>query len=142
MSMIFEDLEAWKDARAVVNEVYKLTRSDPLSKDYGLKDQLQRAAVSVMTNIAEGFERAGSAEKLHFYNIARASNGEVRSLLYVVEDNFPESVDSSQILRQQNITCARKITGLISSYKRRQAFTTLTILLPLTALILVFLQLI
>lgn len=142
MSLIFEDLEAWKDARRVVNEVYKMTRTGALSKDFGLKDQIQRAAVSVMTNLAEGFERTGSQEKLHFYNIARASNGEVRSLLYVLEDNFPESEDLARNLRQENITCARKITGLISSYKRRQAFTTLTILLPLTALILVFLQLI
>lgn len=140
MSMVFEDLEAWQDARRVVNKVYKMTRTGVLSKDYGMKDQIQRAAVSVMTNLAEGFERTGSAEKLHFYNIARASNGEVRSLLYVVEDNFPESVDLARSLRMENKTCARKLTGLITSYKRRQAFTTLKILIPLAVLVLFILH--
>lgn len=119
MSMVFEDLEAWQDARRIVNLVYGLTEEEALSKDYGLKNQLQRAAVSVMTNIAEGFERTGTREKLHFYNIARTSNGEVRSLLYVVEDNFPDSAEAAVNFRNQNIKCARKITGLITSYKRR-----------------------
>lgn len=131
MSMVFEDLEAWQDARRIVNLVYGLTEEEALSKDYGLKNQLQRAAVSVMTNIAEGFERTGTREKLHFYNIARASNGEVRSLLYVVEDNFPGSAEAAVNFRNQNIKCARKITGLITSYKRRQACTTVLTLLPL-----------
>jgi four helix bundle protein len=71
----------------LVTEIYALTREASLAKDFGLRDQIQRAAVSVMTNIAEGFERTGGSEKLHFYNSARASCGEVRSLLYVVEDS-------------------------------------------------------
>lgn len=68
-SMTFEDLDAWKQARKIVSEVYKLTRQDPLSKDFGLRDQLQRAAVSVMTNIAEGFERSTAPDKLHLMPI-------------------------------------------------------------------------
>jgi four helix bundle protein len=86
--MSFEDLHAWKQARLLVRNAYELCRDTKLGKDWELKDQIQRASVSVMTNIAEGFERTGTQEKLHFYNIARASCGEVRSLLYIVEDNF------------------------------------------------------
>ncbi len=124
--MVFEDLEAWKAARQTVNLVYNLTRQNTLAKDFGLKDQLQRAAVSVMTNIAEGFERSGSQEKLHFYNIAKASSGEVRSLLYVIEDNFQDVLDQLPQIRQQNALAAAKLTGLITSYRKRQAFVTLS----------------
>ena len=70
MGMTFEDLDAWKQARIMAREVYTLCRDDKLGKDFGLRDQIQRAAVSVMTNVAEGFERTGTQEKLHFYNIA------------------------------------------------------------------------
>jgi four helix bundle protein len=86
--MKFEDLETWQEARSLVNRVYQITRDESLRKDFGLCSQVQRASVSVMSNVAEGFERAGKAEKLNFYNIARASCGEVRSLLYVIEDNY------------------------------------------------------
>ena len=69
--MKFEDLEAWQEARVAVRKIYQLTRRDGIKRDYGLCDQIQRSSVSVMTNIAEGFERIGTPEKLNFYNIAR-----------------------------------------------------------------------
>lgn len=87
-AMRFEDLDAWKRTRELVNGVYSLCRDSGVAKDFGLGDQIQRASVSVMSNLAEGFKRTGVAEKVQFYNIARASCGEVRSLLYVIEDNF------------------------------------------------------
>jgi len=62
----FEDLDAWRKARELVNLVYDMTQNGPLSKDYGLRDQIQRAAVSIMSNIAEGFDRSHKAEKLQF----------------------------------------------------------------------------
>jgi four helix bundle protein len=64
MGMTFEDLDAWKEARKLVNEIYSMTQDNKLSGDFGLCSQIQRAAVSAMTNIAEGFERTGHAEKL------------------------------------------------------------------------------
>ena len=77
--MMFEDLEAWQQARHLVNGIYSLTRENSsLSKDFGLTDQLRRAAVSIMSNVAEGFERTHLPEKIQFYNIARGSTGEVR----------------------------------------------------------------
>jgi four helix bundle protein len=132
MAMKFEDLEAWQEARVVVRRVYALTRTSELKKDFGLCDQAQRSSVSVMTNIAEGFERVGYQEKLNFYNIARASAGETRSLLYVIEDNYLEQAAECAELRNDVARVGRKVTGLISSYKKRNAFVTIGLLFSLS----------
>jgi four helix bundle protein len=118
-TMRFEDLDAWKRARELVNCVYSLCRDSGVAKDFGLRDQIQRAAVSVMSNIAEGFERTGLAEKIHFYNIARASCGQVRSLLYVVGDNFGDSAGKTAELRDLAADVGRLSSGLIGSTQRR-----------------------
>jgi len=131
--MKFEDLEAWQGSRAVVRRIYALTRNEGLKRDFGLCDQIQRSSISVMTNIAEGFERTGSQEKIHFYNIASASEGETRSLLYVIEDNYPEYADECVAIRKETIQAGRKITGLISSFKKRQAFITISALFTIAA---------
>ena len=117
--MQFEDLQAWQLSRLLVVNVYGLTRIEPLAQDFGLKDQLQRAAVSVMTNIAEGFERIGAKEKLHFYNIARASCGEVRSLLYVVEDVYPDLSEGACGTRNDSDRVGQVISGLIRSARKQ-----------------------
>jgi four helix bundle protein len=117
--MKFEDLETWQEARALVNRVYQITRDESLRKDFGLCSQIQRASVSVMSNVAEGFERAGKAEKLNFYNIARASCGEVRSLLYVIEDNYTNQTDSATMLRRDAESVGRLVSGLMASTRRR-----------------------
>ncbi len=111
-------------ARKLVSDVYQLTRQDSLCKDFGLRDQLQRAAVSVMTNIAEGLDRSTVPDKLHFYNMARASNGEVRSLLYVIEDNFPEQASMAATIRNFTHDTGRLTCGLMASTRKRLAFTT------------------
>jgi len=83
----------------LTDEVYALCLRDPLSKDFGLRDQLQRAAVSVMNNIAEGWESIHIAEKRQAYNIARRSCGEVRSMSYVLLDNkFVASAAQQKLL--------------------------------------------
>jgi len=117
--MKFEDLNAWQKARELTNAVYALCRSKPLAMDFGLKDQIQRAAVSAMTNLAEGFERTHATEKLQFWNIARASAGEVRSLLYVISDNklaADKDIDAIQSLASE-VSALTK--GLINSYSRK-----------------------
>jgi len=81
-----EDLEIWKDARMLIRIIYRITREPKFSKDFALRDQIQRAGVSIMSNIAEGFERGGNQELVHFLYIAKASCGEVRSQLYVAVD--------------------------------------------------------
>jgi len=82
----FEDINVWKQSRDLVNSIYHFTSKDSFSKDYGLKDQIQRAAVSIMTNIAEGFERDNNKEFIRFLIYSKGSAGEVRSLLYVALD--------------------------------------------------------
>jgi four helix bundle protein len=82
----FEDIQAWQKARELTRAVYKVSSADSFNKDFGLKDQIRRASVSVLSNIAEGFERNGSKEFLHFLSIAKGSAGEIRAQLYVAFD--------------------------------------------------------
>ncbi len=82
----FEDLIAWQKARVLTREVYSVTRGEPFSRDFGLRDQIRRASVSVMADIAEGFERNRTAEFQRFLGIAQGSCAEVRSHLYVALD--------------------------------------------------------
>ena len=117
----FEDLDSWKNAREMVSKIYNLTRHDPLCRDFGICSQLQRSGVSIMSNIAEGFERAHISEKAQFYNVARGSTAEVRSLLYVVEDNFPKSAAATGLLREQVISVGKLVSGLIRSTERRKS---------------------
>src|SRR5207244_792761 len=98
MIMTFENLESWQKSRQTVRKIYELTRADELCRDFGVCGQLQRAGVSVMSNIAEGFERSHLPEKLQFYNVERGSTAESRSLLYVIEDNFPQSASEAAAL--------------------------------------------
>jgi four helix bundle protein len=81
----FEDLEIWKSARGLAKEIYRLT-SDQKLKDFRFRDQIRSAAVSIMSNIAEGYERSGNQEFVQFLYIAKGSCGEVRSQLYVAAD--------------------------------------------------------
>ena len=82
----FEDIEAWQLSRELVKEVYRMSREGTFAKDFGLQDQIRRAAVSIMSNIAEGFERNGNKEFINFLTVAKGSCGEVRSQLYVALD--------------------------------------------------------
>jgi four helix bundle protein len=118
--MSFEDLEAWQMSRQLVNALYALTRVTSLSKDFRLCSQIQAAGVSIMSNIAEGFERIHLQEKIQFYNVARGSAGEVRSLLYVVSDNFGEAVPDAEHLRGRATSVGKVITGLLNSTVRRR----------------------
>jgi four helix bundle protein len=82
----FEDLIAWQKARELTREIYTVTKSGEFKKDFGLRDQIQRACVSIMSNIAEGFDRASRAEFHQFLVVAKGSCAEVKSQLYVAFD--------------------------------------------------------
>lgn len=82
----FEDLHVWQKARELTRGIYRVSAGGPFARDFGLKDQLRRAAVSVMANIAEGFERGGRKEFHQFLSVGKASCAEVRSGLYVALD--------------------------------------------------------
>ncbi len=115
----FEDLDVWQTARALTNRVYEHTRQDPFAKDFGLRDQIQRAAVSVMSNIAEGFESRTQAVFIDLLGRARGSAAEVRSQLYIAldqayiaQDQFDTTYDlaekaSGQIYRLMKYLDAR-----------------------------------
>lgn len=82
----FEDIEAWKKGRELSAEIYRITSDGKFRRDFGLRDQLRRAAVSIMSNIAEGFERGGDRQFRQFLGFAKGSTGELRSQLYVALD--------------------------------------------------------
>jgi four helix bundle protein len=110
----FEDIEVWKQARELVNRIYQVTRKSPFKDDWGLKDQIQRAAVSIMSNIAEGFERGSNKEFIQFLFISRASTAEVRSLLYAAFDqNYIEEPTFKDLL-EKSLFISRQIRNFIS----------------------------
>lgn len=82
----FEEIEAWKKARVLTREIYQATSIGEFARDFGLRDQIRRASVSAMSNIAEGFERGGNKEFVQYLSNAKSSTGEVRSQLYVALD--------------------------------------------------------
>ena len=82
----FEDLEAWRLARALTLKIYTATRTGEFAKDFGLKDQIRRASVSIVSNIAEGFDRKSNKQFIQFLEIASGSSSEVKALLYVALD--------------------------------------------------------
>jgi len=114
----FEDLKAWQEARKLVVDVFRLTRSKPVANYRSISDQLERASLSVMTNIAEGFERPTNADKIRLLSIARASAGEVRSLLYVIEDLL--LADKEKVIELRNLcqSVGKLISGLIKVLRK------------------------
>jgi four helix bundle protein len=115
MGESFEQTDAWRCARALTNLVYGWCRRDPLSQDFGLRDQLQRAAVSVMNNVAEGWESMHVGEKRQAYNIARRSCGEVRSMSYILlENHFINAAEHAEQIAHCTQS-GKLISGLIRS---------------------------
>lgn len=109
----FEDVYAWQEARVLTRQIYSLTQTGPFSRDYGLRDQIQRAAVSVMANIAEGFDCESRLEFVRFMVIARRSVVEVQSLLYTALDcRYIDEKSFNQYYAQ-----AKKTKGLINAFK-------------------------
>jgi four helix bundle protein len=108
----FEELEAWKMAREITEEVYRLSKAGEFSRDFGLRDQICRSSVSIMSNVAEGFERDGDKEFGNFLSIAKASAGETRSLLYVALDQGYISPTDFERINTKLIENSRIIAGL------------------------------
>ncbi|MEE9297169.1 MAG: four helix bundle protein [Phycisphaerae bacterium] len=117
----FEDIEAWQDARILLKGVYEATAQGPFARDFGLRDQIRRAAISVMSNIAEGFERGSNKDFIRFLYMAKGSAGEVRSQLYAATDLGylqKEKADEINALVQ---VVSRRISGFIK-YLKSSAF--------------------
>jgi four helix bundle protein len=110
----FEDIEAWQKARSLAKAIYAISRRGGLGKDFALRDQIRRARVSVMSNIAEGFERSSDREFARFLTIAKGSAGEVKSQLYVAYDQgYLDENGFNELVKEVDET-ARKIGSLIS----------------------------
>jgi four helix bundle protein len=116
----FEDLVAWQKARVLTEEIYAVTRKAGMRRDFGLTGQLQRAAVSIMANIAEGFERGKRSEFHQFLSIAKGSCAEVRSLLYVAFDcSYIEQAEFDRLMSLANEE-ARILGGLRAAVERQR----------------------
>lgn len=116
----FEDLIAWQKARELTTKIYRITSKGDFSKDFGLRDQIRRASVSIMSNLAEGFERGGRPEFHQFVVIAKGSCAEVRSQLYVALD--VEYITRNKFKEIMNIAneVSRIIGGLRSSLQKQR----------------------
>lgn len=110
----FEDLKVWQDARVFVNEIYRLTSNDKFKMDFGFKDQIQRASVSIMNNIAEGFERDNNKEFIKFLIYSKGSAGEVRSLIYLAFDLKYISHEEFIKIIENSIDIIKQISKFIS----------------------------
>jgi four helix bundle protein len=113
----FEDLVVWQKAIAFVKQVDLITGQGDLRRDFGLRDQIRRAAVSIPTNIAEGFERSSRKEYLLFLNIAKGSAGEVRSLCRVSFDVGYLSQSTYDELRESALAISRSLFNQIQAIK-------------------------
>lgn len=116
----FEDLIAWQKARQLAAAIYRATSVGGFAKDFGLRDQIQRAAVSVVSNIAEGFERGSRSEFHQFLVVSKASAAEVRSQLYVALDVGYLDQPNFDKLMNQACEVSKIIGGLRSSVQKQR----------------------
>ena len=114
----FEDLEVWKLARKLVVDVYQASKTGAFAKDFGFKDQICRASVSIISNIAEGFEAGSDATFIRYLNISKGSCSEVKSMLYLCSDlNYCS--EEIRIKLQTDITAI--ISGIYNLIKYLEA---------------------
>jgi len=117
MAKMFEEIEVWQLARVLVKEIYSITSTDKINRNFSLKDQIQRAALSVMNNISEGFERHSDREFAYFLNIAKGSAGEVRSMLFMLLDMHYIDNVTFQKIYDQTMTISKSLAGFITYLK-------------------------
>lgn len=109
----FESIEAWAKARELTKEIYAISATGSFSRDFALRDQIRRASISVMSNIAEGFERGGTREFNQFLSIAKGSVGEVKSQVFVAMDQHYIDSEQAERLLGQATEIGRMIGGLM-----------------------------
>lgn len=109
----FEDIRAWQKARVLTQKIYNITGQGAFERDFSLKDQIRRAAISIMLNIAEGFARHSNQEFKRFLFIAHASAAEVQSALYIALDQNHIGQDEFKVLYQETDEVSRLLSGFI-----------------------------
>ena len=110
----FEEIESWKKARQLTNQIYETTTTGKFARDFGLRDQMRRASISILSNIAEGFERGGDKEFLQFLAMAKGSCGEVRTQLYIA---FEQHYLSKELF-EQLVESAAEVSRLLSGFMK------------------------
>lgn len=110
----FEDIDAWKEARILCSQIYKMTKTADFQHEFRFKEQIKSASGSIMDNIVEGFERNGNAEFRQFLSIAKGSAGEVRSQLYRALDANLIEQNSFDKLHSLVLSISSKINKIIS----------------------------
>ena len=115
----FEKLDAWEHARLFAKEIYLITRDFPKEEQFGITNQMRRAAVSVPANIAEGFSRQTVPDKLHFYTMALGSLTEIQSFLYIATDVGYIRETERQNLYTTSVKVHKILTGLIKATRKR-----------------------
>lgn len=114
----FENIDAWQAARHLARDVYGITSEGAFRRDFGLRDQMRRSAVSTMSNIAEGFERDGNKEFRQFLSIAKGSCGEVRSQLYIARDVGYLDDQTYERLHKEATRVSELVSGLMRYLRR------------------------
>jgi len=109
----FEDLDVWKNARKLANLIYFLTRKGEFSKDFGLRDQMRRAAVSILSNIAEGFESQTQSMFVEYLGRSKSSAGELRAQLYLAQDVQYISEEEFNEAFDLVVVCSKQLTRFI-----------------------------
>jgi four helix bundle protein len=117
----FEDIQAWQSARELRRQIYRLTRSMPYASDFTLVDQIRRSAISPGSNIAEGFERGGNRELIHFLANAKGSAGEVKDQLYcALDERYITRHEFDETYHLADMTS--RLTGGFMTYLRKSGF--------------------
>jgi four helix bundle protein len=116
----FEEIGAWQKARELIREIYSISKRGSFAKDFALRDQIRRAGVSIMSNIAEGFERGGTKEFSQFLAIAKGSTGEVRTHLYIACDQGYLSKAEFDHMLLLSLEISRMIAGLMTYLKKTE----------------------
>ncbi|MBL8074389.1 MAG: four helix bundle protein [Nitrospira sp.] len=114
----FEDIEAWRQARVLCAEIYRVSGREAFANDFALRDQIRRSSASIMSNIAEGFERSGTVEFMQFLAIAKGSAGEVRSQLYIALDQGYVEQENCVRLVGLAFDTAKMIAGLMKYLRK------------------------
>jgi four helix bundle protein len=113
----FEDLDIWNESRKFAADIYKLTLGESFKRDYGLREQIQRAAVSILSNIAEGFERENNKEFINFLKYAKGSAGEVRAQLHLALDLGYIGDDEFKNIHSHVLSISKQLSGFMKYLK-------------------------
>ncbi|MEJ5352341.1 MAG: four helix bundle protein [Melioribacteraceae bacterium] len=115
----FEDMKVWQDARLFVQKIYKITENAQFKKNYSFREQIQKASISIMNNIAEGYERDSNKELIKFLSYSKGSSGELRNMLYIALDLKYISQEEFQELLEMNLSISKQLSNFIKYLKNR-----------------------